>query len=451
MSADSKVTMTLVIVVLLLASLGLGAKEGIPDSGTGRLSEIDEVQSPEPGRIIAITGATLIDGTGKSAVPNSIVVIKGNRIVATGTAESVEVPAGAERINADGLSLLPGLIDAHFHIGSKPNVLLPSLFLSHGVTSARDPGAWITRQYDGARRSGQALPRLFLTGPHLDMAPPAYPLNSYIVRDAHEARTAVDQFVARGASAIKVYYRLSAGLIKAVTDRAHEHGIPVTAHLETVNAIDAVNAGLDGIEHISSIGTSLLPPHEAERYKQAVLADNDFRRKGHYAMWSELDLNSPRIDEVLAFLAKKGTFISPTLATFERRQGDKLADETNVKAFKNMLTIIGRMQRAGVRIVVGSHTWSSHTKIGWAYQREMELLVEAGLLPMEAIVSATSLNARFFRVHERLGTIEAGKLADLVLVEGNPLEDITALRQVKRVMLNGNWTRAEAAPPNAFW
>jgi imidazolonepropionase-like amidohydrolase len=110
-----------------------------------------------------------------------------------------------------------------------------------------------------------------------------------------------------------------------------------------------------------------------------------------------------------------------------------------VRGFEKMLAFVGRARRAGANIVVGSHAMVPHAEKGWAYQREMELLVESGLTPLETITAATLNNARFFRVADRLGSVEVGKQADLLLVEGNPLADIRAMRQVKRVMLNGVW------------
>jgi imidazolonepropionase-like amidohydrolase len=106
-----------------------------------------------------------------------------------------------------------------------------------------------------------------------------------------------------------------------------------------------------------------------------------------------------------------------------------------------MMKFVGLAKKAGASVVVGSHSSVPHAERGWAYQREMELLVESGLTPMEAIVAATTEQARYFRITERLGSIEAGKLADLILIEGNPLQDIRAMRKVKRVMLNGNWVK----------
>jgi imidazolonepropionase-like amidohydrolase len=356
--------------------------------------------------------------------------------MAAGGRNSTPVPKDAEVIDASGLALLPGFIDSHFHIDGDD--ALPALFLTRGVTSVRDPGQWI-EAYDAAQRSGAPIPRLFLAGPHLDAPPPAYPADAFIVRDAEEARNAVNRFIDQGASVIKVYFRLPLGLIKVVTETAHARGVPVTAHLEIVDAMDAIRAGVDGVEHVTSFGTALAPLREAEKYRQAVLADNNARRDGRYKMWSEIDLGSPRLKEALDLIVKRGVYVSATLAVFERREGDRDATETSVRGFKNMLKFVGMAKQAGARVVVGSHSNVPHAERGWAYQREMELFVESGMTPMEAIVAATMENARFFRIDDRLGSVEAGKLADLVLVEGDPLKEFGALRRIRRVMLNGKW------------
>jgi imidazolonepropionase-like amidohydrolase len=213
----------------------------------------------------------------------------------------------------------------------------------------------------------------------------------------------------------------------------------VTAHLEIVNAADAIRAGIDGIEHITSLGTALLPPRQAEQYRQAVLADNNARRDGRYKLWSAIDLNAPCVKALLQLMAQRGTFVAPTLAVFERRSGDKDTTPMHVQAFAQMLKFTGLIQRAGGRVVAGSHSSVPHAERGWAYQRELELLVASGLTPMEALRAATWENARFFRLADRLGSIEPGKLADLLLIDGDPLKDISTLRRIKRVMLNGNW------------
>jgi imidazolonepropionase-like amidohydrolase len=402
---------------------------------TRTLREVNEVTRPDASQSIAIVGARLIDGRGGPPVADAVVVIKGDQIVDAGPRET-KLPAGARLIKAGGLTLLPGLVDSHFHLDRDDE--LPALYLNHGVTSVRDPGAWI-EAYDAVRKANRPTPRLFLAGPHLDSPPPAYPDDAFIVRDAEETRAAVNRFIAQGASVIKVYFRLPLGLIRVAAETAHERGVPVTAHLEIVDARDAIRAGVDGIEHVTSLGTALLPPQVAEKYRQGVIADNNFRREGRYRVWSDIDLSSSRTKALLDLLVEKQTFISPTLAVFERRAGDAETTATHVKAFQQMMAFVGKARHAGAHLVVGSHSSVPHAERGWAYAREMELLVESGLTPMEAIVAATSENARFFRISERLGSIETGKLADLLLVEGDPLADIHALRRVKGVMLNGRW------------
>lgn len=400
------------------------------------LRELNAVGSPEPSQVRAIVGVHLIDGTGGPVLPDATVLVRGERILAAGPRASVVVPKESEVLDGKGLTVLPGLLDAHFHLDG--DTALPALYLAHGVTSVRDPGAWI-EAYDAARASGGPLPRLFLTGPHLDSPPPAYPADSLIVRDPEEARLAVTRLIAMGATAIKVYFRVPLGLIGVVTQTAHQRGVPVTAHLELVDAADAIRAGVDGIEHVTSFGVGLLTLREAEFYRQSVIADNQARRDGRYRVWSTIDLESARAQAMFKLLGERGTFVSPTLAVFERRVGDKDTTEMHVRGFQNMLGFVGRARQAGARIVVGSHSSVPHAQRGWAYQRELELLVESGLTPMQALLAATIENARFFGVADRFGTIKSGRLADLVLVEGDPLQDISVMRRVKRVMLNGRW------------
>jgi len=421
------------IVVLLASSALLNAQ----------LREINQVANPPETSVIAIVSATLIDGRGGPPVSDAVVIVKGERIEAVGDRASVKIPPGAEIVDAKGLTLLPGLIDSHFHIdGDDP---LPALYLSHGVTSIRDPGQWI-EAYDKARKAAAPIPRLFLCGPHLDSPPAAYPADSYIVRDADETRLAVNRFVNDGASAIKVYFRLPLALIKVAIDTAHSRGVPVMGHLEIVDARDAIIAGIDGIEHATSFGTALLPLRDAEKYRQAILGDNNARREGRYVVWDSIDLTTPQAKSLFKLIVDRGVFVSPTLAVFERQPSDKDTKQFHVHAFKQMEAFVGLVNKAGAKIVVGSHSDVPHAKRGWAYQRELELLVDSGLTPMEAIVAGTMNNARYFRIQDRLGSVEAGKLADLVIVEGDPLKDISNMRRVKRVMLNGRWQQAESGP-----
>jgi imidazolonepropionase-like amidohydrolase len=430
-----------ILVLLMVGGMLIAPSAQPPGVQTKLVREVNEVVQPGSNNLIAIVGATLIDGRGGPALADSVVVIRGNHIDAVGTRGSVSIPQGVETIDAKGLTLLPGLIDSHFHIDGDDS--LPALFLSHGVTSLRDPGQWI-EAYDGARRASAQIPRLFLCGPHLDTPPPAYPADSFIVRDAEETRLAVSRFVDDGASAIKVYFRLPLSLIKVAVETAHARGVPVTAHLEIVDAGDAIRAGVDGIEHATSFGTALMPVRDAEKYRQAILADNNARRDGRYKIWNTIDLNTPQAKALFKLIVDRGTFVSPTLAVFERQRDDKDTTNVHVNGFKQMENFVRLVHSAGAKVVVGSHSSVPHAKRGWAYQRELELLVQSGLTPMQAIVAGTAENARFFRIADRLGSIEVGKLADLLIVEGDPSKNISDMRRVKRVMLNGRWVPAEA-------
>lgn len=403
------------------------------------LREVNPVAPAGTTGAIALMGPTVIDGRGGAPLRDAVVLVRGDRIVAVGPRASTSLPLDAVTVNARGLTLLPGLIDAHFHLDGDDS--LPARYLEHGVTSVRDPGAWI-ESYDNARRLRAPLPRLFLSGPHLDYPPVVFAKDAISVRDAADVRIAVSRQIDQGASSIKAYFRLPLALVREAIVTAHARGVPVTAHLEPLDASDVIRAGIDGIEHITSFGNALLPVREAEQYRQAVLADQHARDEGRYATWNALDLDGPRARALLALIAERGISVDPTLAVFEKQPTDSGATAMHTHAFGQMLRFTGMVKRSGGHVVVGSHSDVPHAERGWAYARELELLVAAGLTPMEAIVAGTRENARFFRISDRLGTIEAGKLADLVLVDGDPLADIAAMRRVQRVMLGGRWVVA---------
>ncbi len=401
------------------------------------IHELNEKEIPRGNRAIALVGATLIDGLGGEPVKNACVIIRNGIIEKIGKAGEIEIPEEAETVELNGATILPGLIDAHYH--NENSLKMADFYLRHGITSVRDPGAWL-EAYDSVRAMGKPLPRLFLTGPHLNTYPPAYPADCILVKDTEECRLAVHKLAGQGATAIKVYFGLSIGMIKEICTTAHLYGLPVTAHLETANAKDAIEAGLDGIEHVTSFGTSLLTLREAEKYKQLIMFDNEARRRGRYEVWNSLDLEmNPLADSLIHFLAVKKTFVSPTLAVFEKQRDQ--GDSVEVNGFRNMMKFVGKAKKGGVRMVVGSHTEVPYAESGFAYFQEVELLAEAGLTNMEVIQAATLENARFFRIDERLGSIEKKKIADLIVVDGDPLKDIKAMRKVKKVMLNGLWVQ----------
>jgi imidazolonepropionase-like amidohydrolase len=398
---------------------------------------------------ILLDGGRLIDGTGRAPVENVQILIAGNRIARVGARGSFEIPAAVRRIDTTGKTLLPGFVDLHFHIADDPS-LVP-LFLAQGITSARDPGAWM-ELFEPVKRwqqdNGMPGPRLFLCGPHLDGPNPAYPKDSVVILSPEEARLSVRRQVARGATAIKVYFRLPLESIRAAADEAHRLRIPVTAHLEIIDARDAVEAGIDGVEHITSLGLALAPSMEAEKYRQQVLADNNARRQGRYDMWASIDPQSDRATELARFLAERKVFVDPNLAVFERR-ADASDEHSAVKvlATKHMKEYVGVLHRAGVRIVAGSHSNVDYAPRGFAYHRELETLVEAGLTPMEVLVAATRSGAQFLHREDELGTVEEGKLADVLVLDKDPLANIQNTRSISLVIVDGKLIDPNKIPP----
>ena len=403
------------------------------------------VRAAQP-RLVVLDKVRVVDGTGAPPVESARVIINGDRIERIGHADAVPMPGDAERLDLSGFTIVPGLIDLHFHIENDPKLALRQL--SHGVTAFRDPGQW-NEKFDGLRQliASDSLPgpRIFTTGPHIDGEHPAYPADSVVARDAEEARRLAERNVARGASALKIYFRLPFASAKAVIDVCNARRIPCTAHLEVLNAGELFAAGLHGIEHITSLGTSVLPQVEAEAYRQAVLADNDARRDGRYEMFARADLDGPQAQALYRVLRERRPWIDPTLAVFERRAGQPPSTtkpemvKTLAAGFAKMKQLTRRVGQEGARLVMGGHSTVPFAARGEAPWRELELLVESGLSPLEAITAATGTAATFLYRSDEFGTLRPGLKADLVVLRGDPSRDISAIRSVERVMVGGRW------------
>jgi imidazolonepropionase-like amidohydrolase len=400
------------------------------------LVEVNTPSAPLNDSLIAIIGVRVIDGLGGPPLEDAVVIIDGTRILEVGSRGSVTIPDHAIRYEASGKTLMPGLVDSHLHSVNDDAFL--NVILKRGTTSFRDPGHPF-RFYQVLDFEKYAMPRAFLTGSHLDGYPGVYKDHAMLVKNHSHARQQVYDYVSKGSSGIKIYFRLPLEYYTTIVKAAEACHIPVFAHLELVDADDAIRAGIDGIEHVTSFGTAIADPSQAMEFKNNVRAHSSARSDGRYQLWSRIDLESERVKEVLQVAAQHQLFFSPTLTTFERQSDDPRAKEHEAKAFENMLAFVGMAHKAGVKIVTGSHTSGWYADYGWAYQREMELLVKSGLTPMEAIQSSTILNAEYFRSESRIGSIEPGKLADLLLLDANPLDDISNMRMISRVMLNGVW------------
>jgi len=399
------------------------------------LREMNKVATPPRGHVLAITEGTIIDGNGGAPIPDGTVLIRGNRIAAVGRRDEVKLPDDCETISASGKTVLPGLLDSHFH--SRDSVARPVEYeLHNGITSFRDPGHPF-KYYAKLLSSGETVPRVFLCGGHLDSEPVVWPDQAKRVASPADAIAAVNENVLGGASAIKVYFRLPLDCVQAACLAAAKHDVPVTSHLELVDADKAILAGVKGVEHITSFGTTIASDKVSKQFREMVRADSAARKDWRFRLWASVDLkNNPKVDDLLQLLVDRGVFVSPTLAIFESRLGDE-DGETRVAGFQNMLRFFHRCYEAGAPVVVGSHTSAPFAKRGKAYLREMQLMVQAGMKPIEVITAATKTNAKFFGVEDRLGTLEPGKLADMIVVDGNPAADIDLMDHVEIVVLNG--------------
>ena len=401
-------------------------------------------------RALVLDHARIVDGTGAAPIDDARIVIRGDRIVEVGRRASVAAPADAEVVDLSGRTVLPGLIDLHFHIENDPKLALRQL--SHGVTSFRDPGQWEEKFVELRRMIADdhlTAPRIFTAGPHIDGEHPAYPADAVVARDPEEARRFAERNLDQGASSLKIYFRLPFASARAVIEVCNARHVPCTAHLEITDARELLLAGLQGVEHITSLGPSLLPRVQREAYRQRVLADNDARRDGRYEMFAQLPLEGADAEALYDVLRARRPWIDPTLAVFERRPGRattqaaRARDAMYVAGFENMKRLTRRVAREGARIVVGGHSTVPFAARGEAPWREMQLLVESGFTPLEAIQAATGTAAGFLYRDQDLGTLQPGKLADLVVLTGDPTRRISEIRTVERVMAGGAWVQLE--------
>lgn len=399
-----------------------------------------------PESVFVLDGAQVIDGTGAMPIPSARIVVAGGRIAAIGPLDRTPAPDNAEHVDLTGRTILPGLIDLHFHIENDPRLALRQL--SHGVTAFRDPGQWDDR-FVALRQMIAAdhlkAPHIFTCGPHIDGDHPAYPNDAVVARDPDEARRLAERNVEWGATALKIYFRLPLASARAVIEVCNAHHIPCTAHLEILDAREALLAGLQGIEHITSLGPSLLPAREREQYRQAVLLDNEARQEGRYRVFSQIDLDGPDAKALYAVLHDRHPWLDPTLAVFERRADAPPPKTSRATAlmmaagFENMKRLGHRAAIEGAQVVMGGHSTVPFAGRGEAPWRELELLVESGFTPLEAIRAATGTAAAFLYREQELGTLRPGLTADLVVLGGDPLKDIRAIRTVERVLTSGEW------------
>jgi imidazolonepropionase-like amidohydrolase len=377
---------------------------------------------------LVIAHVTVIDCTGAAPRPNSTVVVTGGLITAVGQSENATVPAGARVLDADGKFLIPGLWDMHGHLTDANEDAFP-LLIMNGVTGVRDMGgdlAQIDRwrsEIDSGTRVG---PHIIRAGPFVD-GPKEGVSNRLTVRTPEEARQAVHDLKAKGVDFIKVHNALPRDAFFALMDEARKEHMPVAVHLpKGVSSAEASDAGVASLEHIETINESAL------------------WRKGATAKTVEqaVDENlGPAGQELFQHFVKNGTWYVPTLVAYERGfvlwSNDLESLKPRLDVHEKQIELARMMHNAGVQIMAGSDFSDWALVPGVDLHNELALLVEAGFSPLEALQAATLNPAKFLGKTETYGTIQVGRVADLVLLDMNPLEDISHTRKIHAVVLGG--------------
>ncbi|OGQ78724.1 MAG: hypothetical protein A3F90_06155 [Deltaproteobacteria bacterium RIFCSPLOWO2_12_FULL_60_19] len=392
---------------------------------------------------VVIRGGLLIDGTGREPIPNSVVVIEGGTIKAIGPVGRVVTPTGATIIEANNKIVLPGLIDMHVHYRSWED----HLFISHGVTTVRDVGnslAEILQERKRSQEEGVAKPRVYTCGPFLDGFPPIFVMQvSYPVTTPEEAKAATSKLIRAKVDCLKTQQNITLPLLEAITAVAKKGKLPVTAHLGdsrlgNIKASAAIALGIKGLEHISGIDFLTTPQSELEEIADMIVSHSVF-----------VDATLV-LDEILSKLLDPELKKDPLLkqvppkefAWWERVYGlNTWWTERHSNRWRTILRkkkeFIRMLIKKGGVITAGTDTPVPYMYPGVSLHRELELLVSAGLTPMQAIMAATKNAAELLGHADRLGTLEAGKTADLQILSHNPLENISNTKSVEVVLRDG--------------
>jgi imidazolonepropionase-like amidohydrolase len=442
-------------------------------------------QPPQPAktsRPLVFTHVTVIDATGAPARPGMTVVITGDRITElipeSGPGGSVRNPEGAQVVDATGKSLIPGLWDMHVHWFHKD--YLP-LFTANGVTGIRLMwGVPIHQQWRRELEQGTLLgPRLAIASAIVDGPEPIWP-GSIAVKDEAEGRQAVIQAKKDGADFIKVYSRLPREAYFAIADEAKKQGIPFAGHVPSaVSVAEASDAGQRSIEHFTNVLEACSTREEDLRRMGAEAWANrpekqKFPSRATLRPITRLTLETFSPEKASALAARfvrNHTWQCPTLTVLRNMafiqdpaihgdprvkylptdiasgwdpKGDfRLQDRTDEDyelsrvSYRKLKELVGPMRRAGVEFLAGTDVINPYCFPGFSLHDELGLLVEAGLSPMEALQAATLNPARFLGREKDLGTIEKGKIADLVLLDASPLDDIGNTRKIDSVVFGG--------------
>jgi amidohydrolase family protein len=432
--------------------------------------------------VVVLRHVRVVDGTGSAARDDQSLVMANGRIVAVGPAASTAGPAGAKMLDYPGYTVIPGLVGMHDHlyytasasaqVGAdghidEPGFLVteipftaPRLYLAGGVTTARTTGSvepytdlQVKRRIDSGKMPG---PRLDLSAPYLEGAGTQFG-QMHELTGPDDARSLVDYWTGEGMTSFKAYMNITRAELAAAIDRAHKHRLKLTGHLCSVTWPEAIAAGIDDLEHGPVFTDTEFVPDKAP--------DVCPPGKARSQSWQQVEIDSPRVKALIAELVGHRVAVTSTLPVFElfvagrppmqRRVLDAMSPGAR-ESYLTARAMVGgtnaipdatlrkEMQfeyafaKAGGLLLAGPDpTGSGGVLPGFGNQREIELLVEAGFTPVQAIQVATQNGARFLGREDEIGTLLPGKRADVVLIKGNPAETIMDIENVEIVFKDG--------------
>jgi imidazolonepropionase-like amidohydrolase len=426
-------------------------------------------------RIVALTHVRVIDGTGAAAKDDQTIVISEGKIQSVEPSATAKIPANAQTLDLNGYTVLPGLVGMHNHMffpmgGSPPmysnmGISFPRLYLALGVTTIRTTGSVqpyldleIKKLIDAGRMIG---PKMHITAPYLEGKGSFTPV-MHTLTGADDARRMVNYWADLGATSFKAYMNITRDELRAAVEEAHKRGLKVTGHLCSIGYKEAADIGIDDLEH------GLFADSEFVTNKQP-----DQCPQGTQASLRQLDINGAAAQETIRTLVAKNVAITSTLPVFEAggaplaqsgvgassallnprmlnvmstdarvrylQARARVSSELNfVALFRKAMDFERAFVKAGGLLIAGlDPTGNGGIVAGFGDLREVELLVEAGFTPVEAIKIASLNGAKFLGEDAHIGSIAPGKQADLMVVKGNPATTISDLENVEIVFKDG--------------
>jgi imidazolonepropionase-like amidohydrolase len=400
--------------------------------------------------VIILEGATVIDGTGDLPKPKTTIVLNGSRIayLSNSTENNYNDPTfntAKSVIDLTGKYIIPGLFDMHAHVA---NVRKDSynqsesedtlwMLLAHGVTTIGNPGGPTEQSVvlrENVSKGRIAGPQIFTAGQLLNTPQIPVPFVEKQVQTEQDVRQEVRTQAAAGVDYVKLYVGLSPELVKVAIEEAHSNGIKVIGHLYLTSWTDAANLGIDALTHGVPVSPFLLS--EANQQKFLESGDHPF----NHLLWLDLvDLNGPEINNMISALINNDIPIDPTLDIYEI-----ITNESQTQyLWSKVLQLTKKLYDNGVSILSGTDIPNFDLVPGASLHHELEILVEAGIPPLEVIKIATRNGAQALDIEKDVGTIEPGKQADMIILSDNPVDDISNTKKIEAVVNDGQFVDKE--------